>query len=296
MGNPESPRKLIRREKEKIERTGLDANYVREKLNRLGISADNENIDALVKLISMGAVTDAMIEGASEDKNPEIILKKINRYKKWYGIAKTEEMGLTDEEAGVAVKFLDEIKKRFRPEAKGEKPRDYIESLKDILREHNITLTLNDMNSLDNFPIKNLSIKNESEKKIKENKKKLEELKGNMERLVERGITSTDGLFEKLSEIYGEDKDWIKYLVQKNIKKQEILEEYLKSYIKKPAMFFLKHHTTKRIETRALYRELVAIGLDKKLMAKEKKGQGPTALSTTDKVFYEVTKKKDLGE
>lgn len=310
MGNPESPRNLIQKERI-IKKSEKDVDYVREKLNQLGISADNENINALLKLISMGSITDATFKGALDEKNPELITKKIDRYKKWYGIAKTEKMGLTDEEADVAVKFLDGIKKRFRPEAKGEKPRTYIESFKDILRDYNITLTLGDMNSLDNFPIKNLSIENRSEKEIEENKTKLAELKENMEKLVEQGVTSTDSLFEKLSEIYKEDKDkkedkdrnWIKYLVQKNIRKGEILEEYLKSYVKKPAMFFLKHHTIKRIETRALYRELVAIGLvqkiEKKIETKEKEKEKPAKLSTTEKVFYETIKglkKKDLGE
>jgi len=97
----------------------------------------------------------------------------------WEKIAK--DAGLTGEEAGVAVKFLDEIKKRFRPEAKGEKPGDYIESFRKILRDYNITLTLGDMNSLAHFPIKN--------------KINAKELKENMEKLVERGVTSTDGLF-----------------------------------------------------------------------------------------------------
>ncbi|PIS39787.1 MAG: hypothetical protein COT33_00125 [Candidatus Nealsonbacteria bacterium CG08_land_8_20_14_0_20_38_20] len=208
----------------------------------------------------------------------------------WEKIAK--DAGLTGEEAGVAVKFLDEIKKRFRPEAKGEKPGDYIESFRKILRDYNITLTLGDMNSLAHFPIKN--------------KINAKELKENMEKLVERGVTSTDGLFEKLSEIYKEDKDknWIKYLVQKNIKKEEILDKFLKSYVKEPAMYFLKYHTIGQIEKHALCRELAASGLIKKIeaiKAKERRKESPTEASTTDRFFYKNIKglnlkKKDLGE
>ncbi len=249
MKNPEKSHIPI--QNGKIEKFGRDANYVREKLNRLGIAADNENIDAFAKLVSIGSVTAAMLKEASDNKNPEIIAKKIDRYKKWEKIAK--DAGLTNDEAVVAVKFLGEIKSRFKPEARGEKPRDYIESFKGILREYNITLTLSDMNSLNNFPIRNFSIKKENEIKI-ENKVKTAELKENMEKLVEQGIISTDSLFEKLTEIYKEDKDknWIKYLVQKNIKKKEILDEYLKSYVKEPATYFLKHHTIERIEKRPI--------------------------------------------
>jgi hypothetical protein len=226
MGNPETPKTLIR--KEKIERSELDKN--------------------------------------------------------WEKIAK--DAGLTDEEADVAVKFLNEIKKRFRPEAKGEKPRDYIESFWEILRDYNITLTLSDMDSLEHFPMQN---------------KEPSGLKNNIDELVARGITSIDKLVEKLSKIYEDDKErnWKKYLVQKNIQKREILE-LLKSYVKYPKKFILRHYTVeKRIIERALYKELVAMGLDKKLRAKEEKGEKPTELRTTDRVFYKITnvlRKKDLGE
>lgn len=281
MGNPESPRNLIRKEIiEKTERR--DENYVREKLNRLGISADNENIDALTKLISFGSLTVSTLKEAIDNKNSGLILKKIERYKKWHKIGIDE--GLTDEEATVAVKFLDGIKERFRPGARGEKPRDYVESIKDILRSYNITLTLDDMDSLDNFSIKN---------------KEPQGLKARIAGLAYRGITPTDKLVEKLSEIYGEDEDWKKYLVQKNIQKREI-SECLKIYVKYPKKFVLRHYTIgKRIIERALYRELVAMDLDKKVGAKEKKGEKPAKLSITDKVSYEIIKglkKKDLGE
>lgn len=256
MINPEKQNNLIRKEKEKI-----DVNYIKEKLEGLGISAAAENIDIIRKLISVGTLTDSMFKEALESKNPELITKKIDRFKKWYEIAVTMKVKdvppLTNEEAMVAVKLLDEIKHRFPK--RGEKPRGYIESLWEILRDYNITLNLDDLDSQDNFPVKNEV--NDAE------------LKENIEKLVNQGIIDTDRLAEGLSEIY-KDKGWEKYLVQKNVRKREIIE-FLKIY-PPPPKHFLKHHTIpKRILKRALYRELIANGLVKKIEKgiKVKKGK-----------------------
>ncbi|MDD5477848.1 MAG: protein kinase [Candidatus Omnitrophica bacterium] len=168
-----------------------------------------------------------------------------------FGVSPDSNIGvsLTDNEADVIVSFLNEIKDRFKPEAKGEKPWEYIKSFEQILREYNITLALADMHSLENFPLNN----------------EVNDVDQTIIKFTESGIVDLDDLHGKLSKNYGSNRDWIKFLVQKNIRKEEVLQEYLKNYLK-DARYLFKHHTLKRIEDRALYRQWVSLELDKKYL------------------------------